>query len=126
MGVRLTACVTTQGTCAVVTLGGYIDVSTHKQLQEVLAGACRGVSHLVIDMSRLEFMDSTGLTVLIEAYRRLDARGATLDLAAPQPIVAKVLEISGLDQVFRVHASLLQAVTRATGEGEPAAPMTDL
>jgi len=107
-------------------LGGYIDLSTRKQLQDVLGAAARGVAHLVIDMSRLAFMDSTGLSALIEVYKRLDARGATLDLAAPQPIVAKVLQISGLDEVFRVHASLTQAVTRASRDGEPATHGTDL
>jgi len=106
-------------------LGGYIDVSTRKQLRDVLAAAAKGTSHLVIDMSRLGFMDSTGLSVLVEVYRRLNGRGGTLALAAPQPIVAKVLQISGLDQVLTVHANLTQALARSAGEGEPAAPATE-
>jgi anti-anti-sigma factor len=123
--VRLTACVTAQGSCTIVTLGGYIDLSTRKQLRDVLAAAAKGTSHLVVDMSRLGFMDSTGLSVLVEVHRRLDGRGGTLALAAPQPIVAKVLQISGLDQVLAVHASLTQALARSGGEGEPATPATD-
>jgi anti-sigma B factor antagonist len=91
-------------------LGGYIDLSTRKHLHDVLFGAAKATSHLVVDMSRLGFMDSTGLSVLIDVYKRLTMRGATFALAAPQPIVAKVLEISGLDQVLQVHPSVAQAV----------------
>jgi len=100
-------------------LGGYIDLSTRKQLQEVLNAAANGACNLVIDMSRLGFMDSTGLGVLIDIYRRLDGRGATVALAAPQPIVAKVLAISGLDRVLAVHTSLAQAISCVTEDGEP-------
>jgi len=116
--VRLTACVTTQGACTIVTLGGYIDVSTRKQLQDVLNAASNGAGHLVVDMSRLGFMDSTGLSVLVEMYKRLAKRGGTLALAAPQPIVAKVLAISGLDRVLTVHASAAQAAALTVGNGE--------
>jgi anti-sigma B factor antagonist len=116
--VRLTACVTTQASCTIVTLGGYIDLSTGKQLQDVLNAAAKAASHLIVDMSRLGFMDSTGLSVLIDMHKRLDARGNTLALAAPQPIVAKVLAISGLDRVLSVHPSVAQAVAVADSEAE--------
>jgi len=117
--VRLTACVTTQGSCTIVTLGGYIDLSTGKQLRDVLDAAAKTASYLVVDMSRLGFMDSTGLSVLVDMYKRLDKRGGSLALAAPQPIVAKVLAISGLDRVLKVHASVAQAVATSAGGGAP-------
>ncbi len=116
---RLTACVTTQGSCTIVTLGGYIDLSTGKQLRDVLTAAAKTASYLIVDMSRLGFMDSTGLSVLIDMYKRLEKRGGTLALAAPQPIVAKVLTISGLDRVLNVHASVAQAVAISPGDGAP-------
>jgi anti-sigma B factor antagonist len=120
--VRLTACVTVQGSCTVVTLGGYSDLSTRKQLHDVLMAAAKGTAHLVVDMDRLGFMDSTGLSVLVEVHRRLNGRGGTLALAKPQPIVAKVLAISGLDQVLAVYPSVAQALARSVGEGETTAP----
>jgi anti-sigma B factor antagonist len=121
--VRLTACVTAKGACTVVTLGGYIDLSTGDQLREVLNAAAKGTSHLVVDMSRLGFMDSTGLSVLVDVHKRLDGRGAKLALAAPQPVVAKVLAISGLDQVLALYPSAALAVAPSVGEGgEPTVP----
>ena len=110
---------TTQGSCTIVTLGGYIDLSTRNQLQGVLREASNAASHLIVDMSRLGFMDSTGLNVLVDTHKRLDARGGTLALAAPQPIVAKVLSISGLDRVLRVHTSVAEAVAAEAAAAEP-------
>jgi anti-anti-sigma factor len=114
--VRLTACVTTQGSCTIVTLGGYIDLSTGAQLRDVLEAAGKTAPFLIVDMSRLSFMDSTGLSVLIDMYRRLGKEGGTLALAGPQPIVARVLTISGLDLVLDVHASVADAVAVCAGE----------
>jgi stage II sporulation protein AA (anti-sigma F factor antagonist) len=105
-----------------VTLGGYCDLSTRKQLSDVLTAAAKATSHVVVDMDRLGFMDSTGLNVLVEAHRRLNGHGGTLVLAAPQPIVAKVLAISGLDQVLAVYPSVTQALARSVGDGEATAP----
>jgi anti-sigma B factor antagonist len=99
-----------------VTLGGYIDLSTGAQLRDVLEAAAETAPFLIVDMSRLAFMDSTGLSVLIDMYRRLDKRSGTLALAAPRPIVAKVLSISGLDLVLNVHASVADAVAVCAGE----------
>jgi anti-sigma B factor antagonist len=93
-----------------VTLGGYSDLSTRDQLRDVLIAAAKETSHLVVDMSRLGFMDSTGLSVLVDVHTRLDRRGAKLALAAPQPIVAKVLAISGLDQIFALYPSVALAL----------------
>ncbi|MGE5287256.1 MAG: STAS domain-containing protein [Micromonosporaceae bacterium] len=119
---RLTACVTVRGSCTVVILGGYSDLSTRDQLRDVLNAAAKGTSHLVVDMSRLGFMDSTGLGVLVDVHKRLSGRGGKLALAAPQPIVAKVLAISGLDQVLDLYPSVALAIARPVGEGEPTAP----
>jgi anti-sigma B factor antagonist len=114
--VRLTACVTTQGSCTIVTLGGYIDLSTGAQLRNVLEAAGNTAPFLIVDMSRLGFMDSTGLGVLIDMYRLLGKHGGKLTIAAPQPIVAKVLAISGLDLVLNVHRSVADAVAVCAGE----------
>ena len=123
---RLTVCLAVQGTCTVVTLGGYSDLSTRGQLRDVLTAAATQTSHLVVDMSRLGFMDSTGLNVLVDVDRCMDGRGGTLALAAPQPIVAKVLRICGLDEVFTVHASMPEAMAGVAEGAETPAPAGEL
>jgi hypothetical protein len=69
---------------------------------------------------------TTGNSTIFRAYQRprspatrLGAPGGTLALAVPQPIVAKVLAISGLDGVLTVHTSVVQATALSMADGEP-------
>ncbi len=69
-----------------------------------------GATRLVIDCSRLEFCDSTGLNVLLGARLRVEALGGGVHLAAMRPTVARVFEITGADAVFTLHDTLEQAL----------------
>ncbi|MCC7122873.1 MAG: STAS domain-containing protein [Gammaproteobacteria bacterium] len=77
--------------------------------------ACTGGGPaLLCDLSRLEYISSAGLRVLMIAAKTMKPRGGRLAVAAPQPMVAEVLDISRFNLVFPVHASLdagLRALT---------------
>ncbi|GAA0698858.1 hypothetical protein GCM10009548_84450 [Streptomyces malaysiensis subsp. malaysiensis] len=60
----------------------------------------------MVDCSKLEFCDSTGLNVLLGARLKAEAEGGGVHLAGMLPIVARVFEITGADAVFTVHESL--------------------
>jgi anti-anti-sigma factor len=64
---------------------------------------------VVVDLSEVEFIDSTALGVLIEARTRIDNRQAFM-LAAPGLETRRALEISGLDRHFSVHDSVSDAL----------------
>lgn len=86
-----------------VTVKGEIDIYTAPRFRdELLAAMEDGAVEVCIDLSGIEFMDSTGLTVLISAAKRLNASGGRLVLAAPSRPVVKLLAITGLNQVFTV------------------------
>jgi anti-sigma B factor antagonist len=53
---------------------------------------------VVLDFTDVEFIDSTGLTVLIDAYRTLGAQDRTLSIANPAPHIARLFEVTGLEQ----------------------------
>ena len=79
-------------------------------MRQALTDACADApTRLVVDMSEVEFVDSTALGVLIEARTRLDNRRAFL-LAAPGLETRRALEISGLDRHFTVHDSVSEAL----------------
>ncbi|MFD3688350.1 STAS domain-containing protein [Nocardiopsis sp. NPDC058631] len=102
---------------AVVTVGGEIDLYTAPQLRSELVGALEdGARRLVIDMSRTDFCDSTGISVLLSAMKRSRDKGGDLELVAPKPAVMKVLKVTGLDEVFVIHAGL-DALPVAAGTG---------
>lgn len=103
---------------AVVAVGGEIDLYTAPQLRDELVGALEdGARLLVIDMSRAEFCDSTGISVLLSAMKRSRDKGGDLELVAPKPAVMKVLEVTGLDEVFTIHPDLdTSPVAARTGQ----------
>lgn len=108
---RLRVEVRTEGDSEVLTVVGELDHHTADLLREPLDNALdQGRTRLVVDCSQLEFCDSTGLNVLLGARLRADAAGGGVHLAAMQPVVARVFEITGAEAVFTVHASLAGAL----------------
>jgi anti-sigma B factor antagonist len=87
-----------------MSLGGEIDLYTaprlHGELVTVLAGG--EPVQVVVDMSGVDFCDSTGMNVLLAAHRRAREQGGDLELAAPRPAVRKILQVTGLESVFTV------------------------
>jgi anti-anti-sigma factor len=98
-------------TAAVVTVGGEIDLGTAGQLRDHLTECIRDqVRDIVLDLSAVTFMDSTGLQVLIATQRRLEPLGGKLRLVGLRSGVAKVLKVTGLDQTFSGYASVDEAL----------------
>ncbi|HEX2047373.1 MAG TPA: STAS domain-containing protein [Acidimicrobiales bacterium] len=84
-----------------VRLLGELDMSTASQLSDELVRlASAGASVVTVDLSDLAFIDSTGLSVLITGLKQLRQQGGDLALRSPTPGTRKVLEITGLTEVF--------------------------
>ena len=89
----------------IVVVQGEIDLATAPLLFEKLAEQIPEVTtRLVLDLEEVPFVDSIGLGVLARIFKRLRHGGADLVLRRPSPQVAKVLQVSGLDQVFTVQS----------------------
>src|ERR1700723_76059 len=86
----------------IVTIRGEIDLYTAPRLHSELVGLlAEGMPvRVIIDMSGVEFCDSTGMNVLLSCLRRARERGGELEIAAPKPAVRKILQVTGLDSVF--------------------------
>lgn len=101
--VELNVSTASQGGHAVVTATGELDLYTAPRLQTALAALLRGQARrVVVDLSGVEFCDSTGMNVLLTAMKRLKEQGGALELAAPRPAVQRILQVTGLDTVFTV------------------------
>jgi anti-sigma B factor antagonist len=97
----------TEGDHIVLALAGEIDLYTAPRLQSELTSTLSAKPALiVVDMSAVEFCDSTGMNVLLAAHRAATERGGALTLAAPRPSVRKILEVTGLQSVFTIHDDL--------------------
>lgn len=88
----------------VIRLTGEADLSTVGQLRDALNGQISGgARQLTIDMSGLRFADSSSIRALTEAHLALKAQGGSLELVHPQPNVARILVLLGIDQVLTVR-----------------------
>jgi anti-sigma B factor antagonist len=91
---------------------GEIDLYTAPRLKEQVAELAAGGSpRVAVNLEGVEFMDSTGLGVLISGLKRCREAGGDLALVAPREPVRKVLSITGLDRVFPIHDSVEQATS---------------
>ena len=101
---------------AIVSVVGELDLTTAPELHQALTGLVDdGWRYLIVDLARLEFCDSSGLSVLVRVKNRLDEVGGEVTLAAPTPIVQRVLEVSGLAEVFGTYPSVDEATAAGSG-----------
>jgi anti-sigma B factor antagonist len=103
----------------VVTVSGEIDLFTAPDFKHhVSAPIDAGVSHVVVDLTRTTFIDSSSLGVLIGAHRRLKLRGGSLTIVCDNEAITKTFRITGLDGVFTLVPRLDDAVNGdAVGAG---------
>ncbi|MHB8244097.1 MAG: STAS domain-containing protein [Acidimicrobiales bacterium] len=95
----------------VLSIRGEIDVSTAPELRDrLLAVAQNGHETAIVDLSDVTFLDSTALGVLVSALKRFRANGGDLRLVVTGRNVAKVLEITGLVDVFTIFKTAEAAV----------------
>jgi anti-anti-sigma factor len=87
---------------SVVQVVGEIDLSTRNELAAALAEASADGSRLAVDLSHATFIDSTGLTVLVNVWRSRREAGLDLVLREPSPEVMRILNMAGLAQVFPI------------------------
>ena len=91
----------------VITVSGEVDLATSPELDVAIIGALEsGTQSLVIDLSDVSFMDSSGLGVIVRGLKRCREADKDLDLVISNERVLKVFGITGLDQVIPIHASI--------------------
>jgi anti-sigma B factor antagonist len=88
-----------------ITADGEIDLYTEPLLREALfAALAQDSAHTVlVDMSAVSFLDSTGINALVKAHHAATGTNRTVRLRNPQPRVTRVLRITGLERTFGLH-----------------------
>ena len=100
-----------RGDVAVLAVSGEVDVATVPRLREQLHGlVASGTPRIVGDLDAVDFLDSTGLGVLVGALKRVRANGGELALVCTAPRIRKVFEVTGLTKVFSLFDSVDEAV----------------
>jgi anti-sigma B factor antagonist len=95
------------GGTLVFRLRGSLDLATAPTVRAALSEATeKGNQELIVDLTQLEFLDSTGLGVLIGAHRRVAEHGGSLRLIVKDGPISRLLNITGLIAVFKVYHSV--------------------
>jgi anti-sigma B factor antagonist len=88
----------------VVSVFGEVDMATAPKLLEAVGAALDSGDTVVLDLAGMTFIDSSGLKVLVTAYKRADhLRAARVVLRSPQPQARSVLEVTGLDTLLTIE-----------------------
>ncbi len=88
----------------VVTVGGEIDVYTAPRLRDRLTELVDGGAHrLVVDLEAVDFLDSTGLGVLVGGLKKVRAHDGSLSLVCTNERLLKIFRITGLAKVFDIY-----------------------
>ncbi len=99
------------GDVTIVEIDGDVDARTGpmllRNLDEILAA---GNNKIVLDLEKVDFMDSMGISVLLTFHKRIRFQNGTVTLARLQEPVRKVFELTRLDQVFKTHNDVEGAV----------------
>ncbi|MEV1287760.1 STAS domain-containing protein [Micromonospora sp. NPDC049679] len=102
----------TVGEYTVLEVGGEVDVYTAPRLRERLIEVVEGGARkVVVDLGRVDFLDSTGLGVLVGALKRLRAGNGTFGLVCGKEPLLKIFRITALDQVFPIFPTVEAATT---------------
>lgn len=104
--------VTEDPRATIVAVGGELDLHTAPDLQVALT-ALDESGVIVVDLTGVSFLDSTGLGVFVNALARAQDRQARLLLVADNPRVARIFAITGLGDVLPLHATRESALLEA-------------
>jgi len=106
----------TRGRHAVVQLTGVMDMDTVTPLDDALTGLIdQSHPHLVLDVTRVSFCDSTGLNTLLRTLRRTEAAAGSLALVGASESLRRIMVITGTDTVLTTYPTVEQALEGIPG-----------
>ncbi len=88
----------------IIELEGEVDVYTAPQLKQQMISILEGgAKELVVNLEKVDYLDSTALGVLIGGLKRMRERDGNMVLVCPSPRIRRVFEITGLDKIFDMY-----------------------
>lgn len=101
---------TENGPALVVALQGEVDLQTSPEARQVLLSAVAQARPVLVDLSGVAYIDSSGVASLVEALQTARKSGQELMLAAVSEGAMRVLKLARLEQVFPIHPTLDEAL----------------
>jgi anti-sigma B factor antagonist len=97
---------------ALVALAGEIDAGTATEVEDAVSGALANRhTRVMLDLSHVTFIDSSGLGVLVSSHRKAESSGARLVVVHPSARTRQLMRLLGLDQLLFLYDSREQALS---------------
>ena len=110
------------GETHVIELGGEVDLYTAPEFKERMVQLIeQGKKQVIVDLSQATFIDSTTLGVLVGGVKRLRTNEGQLSLVCSDRNITKIFEITGLDRVFTIYPTRVEAVSNVKSADKPPA-----
>lgn len=97
----------------VLRLSGDVDLHSSPEAREAILACLKKKSSLLVDLSAVTYMDSSGVASLVEGYQTAKKQGLKFALVTVAQPVMNVLKLARLDKVFPIHASVEECMTGA-------------
>lgn len=104
----MTHTVTTRGKLQILALSGEIDMQSSPAVRQLILDLVKTKVPVVIDLSAVRYMDSSGVATLVEGLQNSKKLGQSFVLAAPSGSVLGVIKLARLDKVFRIVVSVAE------------------
>jgi anti-sigma B factor antagonist len=125
-GVTMTEIVSEESGKLVVRLSGEVDLDGSPAVRKILLKCIARKKDVVVDLSEVQYIDSSGIASLVEALQAANKSGTGFGLAAIGGQVGRVIELARLDKVFAIHDDLAAALASVGPDARvaPVAPVT--
>jgi anti-sigma B factor antagonist len=110
------------GDAAVIFVAGDVDLATSGQLRLALAQAIEEGRDVTVDFAELTFIDSSGLSALVDAHRRARGVGGVMTLRNPTPTLLRLLDITRLDTLLAIEPTDSEPTGSDPTESGPTGP----
>ena len=104
-----------QGSNLIVLIDGELDLETaplFKEMIEKKLNQYESVRHLILDLEKVSFIDSSGLGAILGRYKRLSEQGGRISAIKVSQPIKRVLELSGLLKVIKIYDNCQQAINQ--------------
>jgi len=110
-----------RGDCMVITIRGDLDIVTSPQLDECLSAAENTHTRIILDLTDVDFLDTSALAVIVGHWKKAEAAGGTLALAGARYRYTKTLWITGLADKLTLYETVDEGVlaqAKAAGQAK--------
>ena len=91
---------------SIIALEGDVDFHSSREARQVLLEIVKEKGDMLIDMSKVEYIDSSGIACLVEAFQESKTAGTKFGLVSVQGTARRVLELARLEQIFPIYSSI--------------------